>query len=97
MHGVVPVPVPFVTGEGCYRPRLLLLVISRFAGQNHVDHQVLDQTSILRLIEDNWQLGRIGDQSFDAKASSMAAMFDLRRSWRAPPLILDPSTGTRPG
>ncbi len=48
-----------------------------------VDHQVLDQPSILRFIEDNWQLGRIGDQSFDAKASSMASMFDFRRSRRA--------------
>ncbi len=80
-----------------YGPRLPLLVISPFARQNHVDHQVLDQTSILRFIEDNWQLGHIGDQSFDAKASSMASMFDLERSRRAPRLILDPSTGARPG
>src|SRR5206468_5899439 len=78
-----------------YGPRLPLLVISPFARENHVDHQVLDQTSILRLVEDNWRLGRVGDQSFDAKASSLTSLFDFERTSRAPPLVLDPSTGNR--
>ena len=38
---------------------------------------ITDQTSILRFIEDNWNLGRIGDQSFDAKAGSLMNMFDF--------------------
>jgi len=38
----------------------------------------------LRFIEDNWFLGRIGDQSFDSKAGSFENM-----------LFLDPSTGLR--
>lgn len=37
-----------------YGPRLPLLVISPFAKVNFVDHAIIDQTSILRFIEDNW-------------------------------------------
>ncbi len=39
--------------------------------------QLTDQTSILRFIEDNWGLGRIGNQSFDAKAGSLDGMFNF--------------------
>ena len=51
-----------------YGPRLTFLVISPYAKVNYVDHQIIDQTSIIRFIEDNWNLGRIGNQSFDVKA-----------------------------
>ncbi len=60
-----------------YGPRQPLLVISPFARQNYVDHTITDQSSILRFIEDNWQLGRIGDQSFDALAGSLGNMLDF--------------------
>jgi phospholipase C len=87
-------PEPGAYLDRCgYGPRLPLVVISPFARENFVDHQVLDQTSILRFVEDNWRLGRIGDQSFDAKASSMASLFDFKRTRRAAPIILDPSSG----
>ncbi|HCA26070.1 MAG TPA: phospholipase, partial [Betaproteobacteria bacterium] len=75
-----------------YGPRLPLLVISPWAKRNFVDHQVTDQTSILRFIEDNWKLGRLGDQSFDALAGSLNNLFDFRRPHKAP-LMLDPKTG----
>ena len=79
-------------GRCGYGPRLPLLVISPFAKRNFVDHSITDQSSILRFIEDNWSLGRIGDQSFDARAGSLAGMFDFhhRREGR---LLLDPTTG----
>jgi phospholipase C len=76
-----------------YGPRLPLLAISPFARSNFVDHSVSDQSSILRFIEDNWKLGRIGDQSFDALAGSLGHLFDFDRWPRAPRLFLDPSTG----
>jgi len=75
-----------------YGPRLPLMVISPFARQNFVDHTLSDQSSILRFIEDNWQLGRIGDQSFDALAGSLLNLFTFTGS-PAPPLFLDPATG----
>jgi phospholipase C len=75
-----------------YGPRLPFLVISPFAKQNFVDSTLTDQTSILRFIEDNWSLGRLGDQSFDAMAGSILNMFDFNGQ-PAPPLFLDPQTG----
>ncbi len=77
-----------------YGPRLPLLIISPYSKVNFVDHTVTDQASILRFIEDNWGLGRIGTQSFDAKAGSLVNMFDFAiTSHHANKLFLGPSTG----
>jgi phospholipase C len=67
-------------------------VISPWAKVNFVDHSVTDQTSILRFIEDIWDLGWIGDQSFDERAGSLMNMFDFRRPG-ATKLLLDAVTG----
>jgi len=79
-------------GRCGYGPRLPLLVISPFARTNYVDHAVTDQTSVLRFIEDNWSLGRIGDHSFDEKAGTLAGLFDFTGA-SARVLILDETTG----
>src|ERR687885_278816 len=77
-----------------YGPRQPLLVISPYAKSNFVDHSLTDQSSIIKFIEDNWQLGRIGDQSFDARAGSLGNMFDFDPNDKpAPKLFLDPTTG----
>jgi phospholipase C len=76
-----------------YGPRLPLLVISPYAKHNYVDHTLTDQTSILRFIEDNWKLGRIGDHSFDTVAGSLYNMFDFKHGPRNAKLFLDPKTG----
>ncbi|MFZ0510396.1 MAG: alkaline phosphatase family protein [Candidatus Nitrosopolaris sp.] len=77
-----------------YGPRLPFLIISPYAKVNFVDHSVSDQSSILRFIEDNWGLGRIGDQSFDAKAGSLMNMFDFTAlGHHADNLLLNPSSG----
>jgi phospholipase C len=73
--------------------RLPVLAISPFTRPNSVDHKLIDQASILRFIEDNWRLGRIGDQSFDATASPFTSMLDFAGGRRARPLFLDPATG----
>jgi phospholipase C len=62
-----------------YGARLPMLVLGPHAKVNYVDHSITDQSSILRFIEDNWGLGRIGNQSFDAKAGSIMNMFDFSR------------------
>ncbi|MGN6762679.1 MAG: phospholipase C [Leifsonia sp.] len=72
--------------------RLPLLLISPWAAQNTVDHTAIEQTSVLRFIENNWLTGRIGDASFDARAGSLGGLFD----WRHPQhrqVLLDPATG----
>ncbi len=79
-------------GRCGYGPRLPLLVISPFAKENFVDNTLTNQSSILRFIEDNWSLGRIGDQSFDEGAGSLLNMFWFHQP-RAHRLYLDPATG----
>lgn len=81
-------------GRCGYGPRLPLMVISPFARQNYVDHSVTDQSSILRFIEDNWNLGRIGNGSADAIAGPIEGMFDFRNHEdRNGRVFLDPLTG----
>jgi phospholipase C len=80
-------------GRCGYGPRLPLLVVSPWAKVNVVDHTLTDQSSILRFIEDNWDLGRIGDQSFDAMAGSLLNMFAFTQLQRPGTLLLDPGTG----
>jgi phospholipase C len=75
-----------------YGPRLPFLAISPFAKRNFVDNTLTDQSSITRFIEDNWQTGQIGDQSFDAVAGPILNMFDFRGGPNHA-LFLDPNTG----
>jgi phospholipase C len=74
-------------------PRIPFLLISPWAKRNYVDHRVIDQSSILRFIEDNWNLGRIGNGSTDTIAGELNGMFDFDDSPRAGMLFLDPLTG----
>lgn len=92
--GIAPTTSPGRCGFG---PRLPLVAISPFARRNHVDHTVTDQTSILRFIEDNWGLGRIGGDSADAVAGSLGGLFDFLAAPRTQALVLDPATGALPG
>lgn len=78
-----------------YGTRLPLLVISPYAKQNYVDHALTDTTSVLRFIEDNWDLGRLGNQSYDALAGSLNGLFDFTDTPRAGRiLLLDSNAGT---
>jgi phospholipase C len=80
------------SGRCGFGPRLPLLMISPYARVNAVDHAMTDQSSIIRFIEDNWDLGRIGDQSRDALAGPLDGLFDFHRA-NGQVLILDPKTG----
>jgi phospholipase C len=82
-------------GRCGYGPRLPLLVISPYARTNFIDHRVTDQSSILRFIEDNWDLGRISNGSTDAIAGRLNGMFDFDEGPQNHKLILDPTTGQR--
>jgi phospholipase C len=88
-------PAPEMYKDRCgHGPRLPLLIVSPFSKVNYVDHHITDQTSILKFIEDNWNLGRIEDQSFDAKAGSILNMFNFTAGHTAAKLFLDPLKGT---
>ena len=80
-------------------------MISPWARKNYVDHGITDQSSILRFIEDNWSLGRLGGASNDYKAGTLNNMFDFsdkddngqwsheKEEQHQRTLFLDPSTG----
>ena len=87
-------PSGVVQDQCGYGPRVPMLVISPYAKTNLVDHSLTDQSSILRFIEDNWGLGRMGNQTFDVKAGPISNMLDFSSSGhRAGNLVLDPTTG----
>ena len=79
-----------------YGTRLPLIAISPYTKQNYVDHALTDTTSVLRFIEDNWNLGRIPSPgSFDALAGTLDGLFNFTSAPdpSARELILDSSTG----
>jgi phospholipase C len=80
-------------GRCGYGPRLPLLVISPWAKSNFVDHRITDQSSVIRFIEDNWGLPRIGSGASDAIAGSLLGMFDFDARERSGRVFLDPATG----
>jgi phospholipase C len=80
-------------GRCGYGPRFPLLVISPWAKKNYVDHRVTDLSSTLRFIEDNWDLGRIGNGSTDAIAGTLNGLFDFDHFAHNHRLLLDPATG----
>lgn len=82
-------------GRCGFGPRLPLLVISPWAKQNFIDDSITDQSSILRFVEDNWNLGRIGNGSTDAIAGSLNNMFNFSQNNndQGNLFILDPNTG----
>jgi phospholipase C len=99
------VGAPPGAGRCGYGPRLPFIVISPWAKSNFVDHTITDQTSSLRFIEYNWNLGfingsalpagaQLGANSFDQFAGSILNMFDFDNRPNTSQLILDPLTGT---
>jgi phospholipase C len=65
--------------------RVPALLISAYARKGQVNHTVLDYTSALRFIEQNWRLAPL--TSRDARAASLVSAFDFAAPPR-PPAIL---------
>ena len=90
-------------GRCGFGPRLPLLVISPFARQGSVDHNLSDQSSIINLVEYNWDLPGIpgsADQVLRHTDHNEGIPFDLSGLFRFHTergqdrrLFLDPSTG----
>ena len=84
---------PNAQGRCGYGPRLPFILVSPYAKVNYVDHTLIDQTSILRFVEDNWLHGKRIAGSFDALAGPLDNMLNLKGKQRASVLVLDESTG----
>jgi phospholipase C len=90
-------PLAGQSGRCGYGPRLPLLVISPWAKANFVDHTLTDQSSILKFVQDNWNLGSISG-SFANIAGSLNNMFAFNTTGKGhnnhtASLYLDPTTG----
>jgi phospholipase C len=80
------VPPPQVDGFGL-GIRVPLLLISPYARNGVIDHQVGEFSSVLRFIEDNWGLRQLTDR--DRDATDLSYDFDFtRRPHRPDPLPL---------
>ncbi len=73
-------------------PRLPFLVISPYAKSNFVDHTLIDQSSIVKFIEYNWDLPAMGNGATDTAAGSILSMFNFG-SPNFRPLYINPITG----
>jgi phospholipase C len=109
-QGITTLATPLLGNDGnpaqgrCgYGTRIPFLVISPYAKTNYIDHTLLDQSSVIRFIEDNWLGGqRIQPGgSYDTIAGSIENMFTFAAT--SPnvvkagtrPLVLDPETGAK--
>ena len=85
-------------GRCGYGTRVPLLAISPWAKSNYVDHTLVDQSSVIRFIEDNWLSGQRVQRrgSFDTIAGTLNNMFNFQDQpgdASARKLILDSTSG----
>jgi phospholipase C len=69
-----------------------MLVVSPYSRSNYVDNSVMDQSSVVQFIEQNWSLQPMGNGAADTNAGSLDSMFDFS-AHRLPPVFLSPSSG----
>jgi phospholipase C len=80
------VPPPQIDDRG-YGFRVPALLISPYARMGHIDHTLLDHTSILKFIEENWDIPSLATR--DAKANNITSAFDFSMAPRPAILISD--------
>ena len=61
------------------------MLVSGYARKGQVNHTVLDYTSALKFIEQNWRLAPL--TALDAHANSLSSAFDFASGPRAPVLL----------
>jgi phospholipase C len=75
---------PQIDADG-YGLRVPALLISPYAPRGSVNHAVLDATSTLKFIQDNWRLAPLSTR--DGAASSFAGAFDFGSAPRVAQLL----------
>ncbi|MFF0474573.1 alkaline phosphatase family protein [Streptomyces sp. NPDC004284] len=80
---------PPAAADGPRGLRVPAVLISAYAPAGHIDHRVLDSSSALRFIEDNWNLAPLGGR--DTTAASLAAAFDFSAAPRPPEVLAGPT------
>lgn len=78
------VPPPKVDEYG-YGFRVPALLVSAYAKQGHIDSTLMDYTSILKFVTDNWELESLASR--DTQANSIISAFDFNSPPRQPAFI----------
>ncbi len=68
-----------------YGPRVPAILVSPYAKKGYIDSTVLDFTSILKFIEQNWGVASLAQR--DAKANNFLSAFDFSQAPRSPDFI----------
>jgi phospholipase C len=68
-----------------YGFRVPAMLISPYARMGFIDHTLLDHTSILKFIEENWSIPPLAQR--DAKANNLTSAFDFSSQPRPPVIV----------
>ncbi len=68
-----------------YGPRVPAILVSPYAKKGYIDSTVLDFTSILKFIEQNWSVASLAQR--DANANNFLSAFDFSQAPRSPDFI----------
>ncbi len=79
---------PIQVDQYGYGPRVPVILVSPYAKAGIIDHTILDFTSILKFIEQNWSIAPLAQR--DSNANNLLSAFDFNQSPRLP--IFLPST-----
>lgn len=77
--------LPPQVDERGYGFRVPALLVSPYARMGHIDHTLLDHTSILKFIEENWNIPSLAER--DAKANNLTPAFDFSMKPRPAALV----------
>jgi phospholipase C len=73
---------PIQVDQYGYGPRVPAIMVSPYAKSGYIDNTVLDFTSILKFIEQNWNVAPLSQR--DANANSLLSAFDFNQTPRLP-------------
>jgi phospholipase C len=77
--------LPPQVDEHGYGMRVPAFIVSPYARRGHIDSTILDFTSILKFIEDNWNIEPLAER--DANANSFITAFDFAQPPREPAFL----------
>lgn len=77
--------LPIQVDEHGYGLRVPAFMISPYAKRGHIDSTILDFTSILKFIEENWNIEPLAER--DANANSFITAFDFSQPPREPAFV----------
>ncbi len=77
-----------------YGPRVPAILVSPYAKKGYIDSTVLDFTSILKFIEQNWGVASLSQR--DANANNFLSAFDFSQAPRSPEFISSTKADSAP-